>query len=542
MTPGDVVNRFFNGIPGKSKYLESKALNDKATALIRTDNQTVAYRVFIKNTVIIIFSQYPQLDYTHGTFISGKISQLFSQITNNNQALKKISSLTNDITVSELINLICRYYGEEGNVTFIKEVRNYLRMHELITYECGHKDSSELADIHEKTEVFKKDENGNYILDKSGLPVIERKMVCTSCMKAAQIPDLRAQGHRTGYIKPIQSTTFNKWPFTTNLGLELELIKVLPVDPSITQRYKMRVMQDQSIKLSGHNMANAKVKVPIPTSKYAYGIEVCTEPANGDVYYNNITGMMKELTPAVVVNKTCALHVHADWSHLSDAQKIPASLFLKAMDRLLFAIQPMSRLENTFSRPCDLYRLAADIDTLHKQTAWKVGNKYDGISFVHAAPPNMPGVEDKQSYGTVEFRMSSGTRNIKKILMWTQLVCRLMEIAETITAPELQRIRLAVLKTFNDGDISDLVNCFFSLAKLKDQELNRSPEFLDDLKAWYIERFKKFEIFSNSIDIKDDIVFTKTEVTIPNLSEAKLFHVEDFISTYEQLEELEGVG
>jgi hypothetical protein len=313
-------------------------------------------------------------------------------------------------------------------------------------------------------------EDGFVVEDVDGSPKESRIMACDICHSTSLGSIYFDEVHQHAPLLSKLDTTFEKWPFERSAGVELETLIVAPIDVAALKKLKWRLVGDGSIKN--------------PIGKQWKGVEFNSPPASGDGFLNSITEGMKLWARNSRVNESCGFHVHVDWSDLDVVQQANCQNFLVAMDRLMFAAQPPSRSSNNFCKMFDLNRWKLTDDHQILQT-----NKYQGINFNHAvAPDRSQAISDQGRhghYGTVEFRMGAGTRNVEKVLKWVEFCQRLIEIGGGIKfADKCRELR--------HKTISQKLQVFKELSQEMDSRLRRPPEFLNQLMPWLEGRIEKF--------------------------------------------------
>lgn len=164
------------------------------------------------------------------------------------------------------------------------------------------------------------------------------------------------------------------------------------------------------------------------------GFEVCTSPANGDLFIDQI----KDLTSALAVGSAevtndCGFHVHIDARDFRywDIRKL--IILYQKIENGLFDMVPKSRRKNAFCMPCGV-RYLANITTCNRPKLMKK----QLIHNVYKEAPNKLFKDKRTEHrvdaryyalnihswfyrGTIECRLAAGTRDPIKIINWSLL-------------------------------------------------------------------------------------------------------------------------
>lgn len=155
------------------------------------------------------------------------------------------------------------------------------------------------------------------------------------------------------------------------------------------------------------------------------GIEIKTPPAHGDDLVDWINGVC-EISQGygMRVDKSCGLHVHTDVRGISASGVRRLLRIGKAMEPIMFAIQPKSRLENSMTRP--LHFLQRDVDLARNSAAIQnLWSHHGGVSRYTGF--NLKAIEE---HGSVEFRYHAGTLNPNKVRHWAQMCQAVVDAAD----------------------------------------------------------------------------------------------------------------
>lgn len=350
------------------------------------------------------------------------------------------------------------------------------------------------------------DEKGFIVEDDKGDPIIKGQDVCPQCRTKFR-NDVQLDSFHV-FNRPISKseTTFKVWPFDRTAGVELETVRLAPVDDKAIRNLGWKLVPDGSIRIES-----------FPNSR---GVEYNSPAACGDAFFERITKGMSLWARNSRVNASCGFHVHVGIDDLDPVQKASVQNFLIAMEELLFALQPASRQKNDYCRRWGVNAVISQPDRI------LTSEKYMGVNFSHVNPAPLNISNDRRGdggYGTIEFRMGGGTRNASKVLKWVEVCLRLVEIGST----QISKDNYLELRR---KDLGYKFALFEKLSKSCDEESERPEKFLTELVSWMKERMERFnrEIKEQRIEIP---VIKNTK---RSFKDAESLPVEDVQEVYEE--------
>jgi len=164
------------------------------------------------------------------------------------------------------------------------------------------------------------------------------------------------------------------------------------------------------------------------------GFEICTSPANGDVFINQIEDLTQALAEGdAEVNTDCGFHVHIDAQDFRywDIRKL--IIFYEKIEQGLFDMVPKSRRGNTYCLPCG-DRYLKNITACNRPKQMKkqlIHNVYKEVPDKLFKDKRAEHRVDARYYalnihswfyrGTIECRLAAGTRDPIKIINWSLL-------------------------------------------------------------------------------------------------------------------------
>lgn len=195
---------------------------------------------------------------------------------------------------------------------------------------------------------------------------------------------------------------------------------------------------------------------------FAYGLELVTAPARGDLAESYITQACQALQAiGADVNESCGLHVHVNAGDYTEGDLVRFAYLwsVKGIEKTLYGVVSRSRRgtgrgANTFALPwgpglsagavgdldappAERYR-AFQTNTYgsvytaesYKGSRQKHGSRYHGLSF------NAFDIR-----GTLEFRLHHGTVNARKVTMWAAVCSALVQYVKNHTDEEVASLR-----------------------------------------------------------------------------------------------------
>jgi len=178
----------------------------------------------------------------------------------------------------------------------------------------------------------------------------------------------------------------------------------------------------------------------------AGGFEVCTFPANGDAFLNQIQTVTDVLNrQRAYVNSTCGMHIHVD---ASDYTAKDICNFMKVyclIENAIFSTLPRSRRNNTYCKRITLQKETFNFlftkGVKSSSTATLAAydrNNYSQRQLEELKRCKKPGSRYKAVnlsswfyQGTIEFRMFSGTTCAQKIINWCSFWSNLLNLVKT---------------------------------------------------------------------------------------------------------------
>lgn len=275
-------------------------------------------------------------------------------------------------------------------------------------------------------------------------------------MPVIVIPHMEALQHSNSnsrYTEFFDRNKLNSETFEFNtskrfIGCELEVDKLKrPINQNILCKKINRQVNYNNAKLW-----DAGAIAVSDGSLGAGGFEVCTFPANGDAFLNQIQTITEVLnSQRAYVNSTCGMHIHVD---ASDYTAKDVCNFMKVyclIENAIFSTLPKSRRNNTYCK-----RITLQKDTLNflftkgvKSSSAATLAAYDRNNYSHRQLEELkrckkPGSRYKAVnlsswfyQGTIEFRMFSGTTCSQKIINWCSFWANLLSLVKnTLNTPQ----------------------------------------------------------------------------------------------------------
>lgn len=198
------------------------------------------------------------------------------------------------------------------------------------------------------------------------------------------------------------------------------------------------------------------------------GFEICTAPAGGDLYVNQVREYCDEIRKqAGFINAQCGLHVHVDardldYYHIRRLVRIYASI-----EPALFGMVPPERQESRFCYPCGQRYLASieegrlPYDKVKNDVITSIYNTKGSTqdlrhSKYNQARYNALNLHAWFYYGTVESRMFNGTIDSDEIINWGVLWAKILDYTKEHTDEEvydkMKDNTVACLMKIVDGD------------------------------------------------------------------------------------------
>ncbi|MDE2425641.1 MAG: amidoligase family protein [Elusimicrobia bacterium] len=227
-----------------------------------------------------------------------------------------------------------------------------------------------------------------------------------------------AKIYREGKPTFWESKSFEKNPFKRFTAVEIEVASSNP-------RYWKEIEEVH---------ANWKAAIKSDGSLPDTGYEINTSPANGDLFRKEIREICSVLKMAkAVADLSCGLHVHVDASDFkkSPAKMINLALLFSNVEKALYDIVDRRRKTNHYCQSVSEY-LNTFESTVQRNI--KAGYGVDNCLTNKYSTLNMSSL---RYHGTFEFRMHHGTVNFKSIYNWALLCTSIVELAATLTPPQI---------------------------------------------------------------------------------------------------------
>lgn len=231
-------------------------------------------------------------------------------------------------------------------------------------------------------------------------------------------PERLIPDHSTEFVRlnKLENATSYKYADPKSLvGLEIEVENVMYIDPNIPLAF-WKIAEDGSLRNNGREFKT----LALPLNS--------VEPA--------LTQLARGLNPNVDFSVRTSVHVHQDVRGMTLNQLIGMLLTYVSVENLLFKYAGNNRRNSIYCVPL------ADTDFLTRMDSREklmnmlrdVGHNWHKYSALNLLPI--------RTFGTVEYRHMPGTLEVKKLLIWVDLLSRLKlyaykhdynSIVETIT-------------------------------------------------------------------------------------------------------------
>lgn len=176
------------------------------------------------------------------------------------------------------------------------------------------------------------------------------------------------------------------------------------------------------------------------------GFEICTFPANGDAFLDQITDVTSILnSQRAHVNNSCGMHIHVDASDYTEKDICNFMKVYCLIENAIFSTLPLSRRNNHYCKKITLQK-----DTLNflftkgvKSSTAATLTAYDGNTYSRNQIAELKRCKKPASrykavnlsswfyQGTIEFRMFSGTTCPQKIITWCSFWANLLSLVKT---------------------------------------------------------------------------------------------------------------
>lgn len=228
------------------------------------------------------------------------------------------------------------------------------------------------------------------------------------------------------------------------VGLEVEIENVLHIDPNLTLGF-WRVEEDGSLRNNGREFKT----LALPLTFVEHALTQLSKGVNANVDFSIRT----------------SVHVHQDVRGLTMNQLICLMLAYTSIENLLFKYAGNNRRNSIYCVPLvdtDLFTWFSS-----KEDIVKTLTRISGVWTKYTAFNLLP----IQTFGTVEYRHMPGTLDVKRLLVWVDLLSRLKLFAMKTPYEELLSI-IRMLNTnsqyevFLDRVVGDLM-AYLDISDLK---------------------------------------------------------------------------
>ncbi len=179
------------------------------------------------------------------------------------------------------------------------------------------------------------------------------------------------------------------------------------------------------------------------------GFEVCTSPAGGDQWTEQIEALCSALAEQdAQITSACGLHVHIDARDFSYWETRRLILLYARIESALYRTVPASRRESCYCKPCardylywlcqNGYRgtrkaIARGVYGV-ENTRFHKRDKYDGARY------RLLNLHSWLYRGTVECRLHTGTIRASKIVPWGMLWANILDTAFRLTERQIEAL------------------------------------------------------------------------------------------------------
>lgn len=176
------------------------------------------------------------------------------------------------------------------------------------------------------------------------------------------------------------------------------------------------------------------------------GFEICTFPANGDAFINQITSITEAINnQRPIISSNCGLHIHVD---ATDYTAKDVTNFMKLyclIEHAIFSTLPPSRKDNRYCAKITedknnlnfLFTKGVKSSHVAMRTAYDcIPNNKSNLEYLKRCkkPDSRYKAVNLSSWfyqGTIEFRMFSGTTSAEKIITWCNFWSNLLTLVKT---------------------------------------------------------------------------------------------------------------
>lgn len=181
------------------------------------------------------------------------------------------------------------------------------------------------------------------------------------------------------------------------VGVEVEVENVLKLDPNTTLLF-WQSKEDHSLRNRGYEFVTPGV---IPAGQVEPALKQLFGGLNSDVDFSART----------------SIHVHVDVRQLTLNQLVGFLLVYTALENLLFKYAGLNRRTNIFCVPLTETGLFESLASDPAKFIWSIESYWSKYTALNLLPIT--------NFGSVEFRHLPGTKNLKQVLGWIDLITRL---------------------------------------------------------------------------------------------------------------------
>ena len=230
------------------------------------------------------------------------------------------------------------------------------------------------------------------------------------------------------------------------VGIEVEVENVLHIDPNIPLGF-WSIHEDGSLRNNGR--------------------EFKTKPMPIKYVHSALIQLFRGLNNSIDFSRRTSIHVHMDVRHLTLSQLYGMVFTYAAVENILFKFAGEDRRKNIFCVPVTetLGLSSASADML--KFLYDIENWWSKYSACNMLPI--------KHFGTLEFRQMPGTNNVKKLLIWIDLLSQLKIYAYRFSRIDIVN-QISKLNTnsqyqqFVKGVFGDLTNYLDTSDLMSDME------------------------------------------------------------------------
>jgi len=182
----------------------------------------------------------------------------------------------------------------------------------------------------------------------------------------------------------------------TLIGIELEVENVLMIDPNIPLIF-WQITEDGSLRNRGREFKT----YPTPLGYIEPALRLLLDGINKDVDFS----------------KRTSIHVHMDMRHMTLSQLMGALFTYAVVENVLFKFAENERRQSIFCVPITETLIFTNLHKKPEHLFIDISNYWQKYTALNLLPI--------KTFGTFEFRQLPGTMNLKKILIWIDLLSRI---------------------------------------------------------------------------------------------------------------------